>query len=505
MISESFPGQFRNWFYSLIAQSTALTDSPPFRNVFSYALMRDEKGAEMHKSKGNAIWFDDAAEEIGVDTMRWLYATHTPSANLNFGPHITDDVRRRFILPLWNSYSFFVTYARLDGFDPLDPATASPLAERSMLDRWIISRLEQLVDEVRTSILAWEPENGASRIEEFVVEELSNWYIRRNRRRFWKSESDRDKVAAYHTLYECLNTLSKLLAPYLPFITEEMYQNLVRSLDPAAPESVHLCDYPVSDPSKIDTALSLDMSAVLEVVRAGRSARTEAGIKVRQPLPGILVYARSPQFLDAVLRLQEQVLDELNVKSVAPLVDLGEVVTYDIKPNLALLGPKYGKQLGAIRQALLAADPLAVAATCRDGGAVTLTLADGQIVALSPDEVLVDLKKKPGFAASQGPNSTVVLDTTITPELVAEGIARDVVRGIQDARKEAGFRIEDRIRVWHGATGEASQAIAAHATFIAAETLADAIIAGPGPADAFATDLEAGKERVQLHIARSQG
>jgi isoleucyl-tRNA synthetase len=503
LITESFPGQFRNWFYAVIAESTALTGRPAFRNVYSYALMRDEKGAEMHKSKGNAIWFDDAAEDYGVDAMRWLFATHTPSANLNFGPNITDEIRRRFILPLWNSYSFFVTYARLDGFDPLDAAMASPLAERTMLDRWIISRLNQLVDEVRTSFLAWEPENGAARVEEFVVEELSNWYIRRNRRRFWKSESDRDKFAAYHTLYECLTTLSKVLAPWLPFIAEEMHQNLVRTVDAAAPESVHLCDYPEADVAKIDATLSLEMAAVLEVVRAGRSARTEAGLKVRQPLPGILVYARSPHFLDAVLRHQDQVLDELNVKAVGPLTDLGEVVTYDIKPNLALLGPKYGKRLGDLRQRLLSADPATVAAAVREGRDVEITLADGETVGLAPAEILVDLKKKPGYAAAQGPNSTVVLDTTITPELVAEGIARDVVRGIQDARKEAGFRIEDRIRVRYVAAADTASAIAANASFIAAETLADALEAGEGAADAFAADIETGKDPVRVWLVRS--
>ncbi|HYI23976.1 MAG TPA: isoleucine--tRNA ligase, partial [Thermomicrobiales bacterium] len=254
MISESFPGQFRNWFYALLAESVALTGEAPFRNVFTYALMRDEKGEEMHKSKGNAIWFDDAAEVIGVDTMRWLFATVTPSNNMGFGYNVTDEVRRRFILPLWNSYSFFITYARIDGWTPqTDPI---PLAERSLLDRWIISRSNELIQTVRESLDGYDIASGARAIEHFVVEELSNWYIRRNRRRFWKPDSDADKAAAYDTLHEALVTVAKLLAPFLPFVSEEMYQNLVRSMDDRATLSVHLADYPVANETDIDRSLS---------------------------------------------------------------------------------------------------------------------------------------------------------------------------------------------------------------------------------------------------------
>jgi len=233
LISESFPGQFRNWFYSVIAQSTALVNKPAFRTVFSYALMRDEKGEEMHKSKGNAIWFDEAAEEIGVDVMRWLFARANPDANLNFGYHITDDVRRRFILPLWNSFSFFTTYAAIDRFDPTAPEAEVPLAERTLLDRWIVSELHRLVAEGRAALDDYAPDRASRAIERFTIDELSNWYIRRNRRRFWKSENDADKAAAYQTLYEVLTTLSVLLAPFVPFLTELMYQRLVRAFDPA--------------------------------------------------------------------------------------------------------------------------------------------------------------------------------------------------------------------------------------------------------------------------------
>ncbi len=268
MISESFPGQFRNWFYSMIAQSTALTDRPAFRNVFSYALMRDEKGEEMHKSKGNAIWFDDAAEVAGVDVMRWQFTSVNPSHNLNFGYKTLDDMRRRFILPLWNSYSFFVTYARLDGFDPSSSNSNIPLEDRTLLDRWIISRLNQVIDTVRESLLTYRPELATQALETFVVEELSNWYIRRNRRRFWKSEADRDKAAAYRTLYDVLVTTMRLLAPFVPFLADEMYRNLVANVDETAPVSVHLTDYPESNASQIDERLSRDMAAAMQVVDA---------------------------------------------------------------------------------------------------------------------------------------------------------------------------------------------------------------------------------------------
>jgi isoleucyl-tRNA synthetase len=503
LISESFPGQFRNWFYSMLAQGAALTGTPPYNTVFSYALMRDEKGEEMHKSKGNAIWFDDAADEIGVDTMRWLFSTHTPSQNLNFGPHVTDEVRRRFILPLWNSYSFFITYARLDGFDPLAPATASPLTDRSLLDRWIISRLNQVMAEARKHNLAYEPNLAADAIEGFVVEELSNWYIRRNRRRFWKSENDGDKAAAYHTLYECLTTLSKALAPFIPFLTEQMYQNLVRQVDPTSPESVHFCDYPDADSAQIDAKLSSDMAAVLEVIRLGRSARTEAGIKVRQPLQGIKVYTREPEFLEAVLTLQDQLLDELNIKSVSPLTDLGDVVSYDIRPNLSLLGPKYGKRLGAIRQALQAASALETAETVKAGQPVPLSLADNSTVQLEPAEILVDLKKTPGYAAAQGPNSTVVLDTELSPELVAEGLVRDFIRGAQDARKDAGLRIEDRIILTYEAPDGVAEALSNGAELIKTETLATSLSAGSPENGAYDATIKVGDATLQIGLTRA--
>jgi isoleucyl-tRNA synthetase len=482
LITESFPGQFRNWFYALIAESTALTGEAPFRNVFTYALMRDEKGEEMHKSKGNAIWFDDAADEIGVDTMRWLFATVNPSSNLGFGYNVTDEVRRRFILPLWNSYSFFVTYARIDGWER--PPTPTPLAERSLLDRWIISRANELVLTVRESLDSYDITTAARAIEHFVVEELSNWYIRRNRRRFWKSESDADKSAAYETLYDALVLVSRLLAPILPFLGEELYQNLVRTIDADAPISIHLTDFPVAEEAAIDRQLSRDMAAVLTVVRLGRSARAEANIKVRQPLPAILVYTTDPAGAESVIRLKEQILDELNVKDVRALADLGDVVSHEIQPNLPILGPKYGRQLGAIRSALSQLNAAGVAAAVEAGAPIPLALPDGMAIKLLPSEVIVNLRKKEGYAAAQSAEATVVLDTNLSPELVQEGIARDVVRAIQDARKQLELKIEDTIDVRYATSDRAvASAIEGFADYVSREVLATSLEAMSGLRD----------------------
>jgi isoleucyl-tRNA synthetase len=501
LITESFPGQFRNWFYSVLAMSTALTGEISFRNVFSYALMRDEHGEEMHKSKGNAIWFEDAAEHMGVDTMRWLFSTVNPSQNVNFGFSVADDVRRRFILPLWNSYSFFATYARLDNFDPTDPATRVHVSERPLLDRWILSRLNQVVGTVRAALDRYEPEVAAGEIEHFVVEELSNWYIRRNRRRFWKSESDADKAAAYHTLHECLTTVVRLLAPFIPFVSEAMYQNLVRSIDSASAESVHLTDFPIADDSLIDEALSAQMRSVIEAVKLGRAARSAAGSKVRQPLPAVLIYTRNQSEFEAIERLKDQVLEELNVKEIRPLSDVGEVVAYNIRPNLPELGPKYGKQLGAIRLALAAADAGTVAGLVGAGRNVELTLPNGDAFWLEPSEVLVDLNKRDGYAAAQGPNMTVALDTELTPELVREGWIRDFIRGVQDARKTAGLQIEDRIALRYSAPPAISDAIREHLEYVRAETLAVAVDTS---ADQGGTQIEVGDQVVRVQVNKSK-
>ena len=496
-ITESFPGQFRNWFYSMLAQSAVLTGETPYETVLGFALLRDEHGKEMHKSAGNAIWFDEAADKMGADVMRWLYCQHNPTLNLNFGYNLGDEIRRRFILPLWNSYAFFANYAALDGFDPTDPANAVPLAERTQLDRWVISRLQGVIGETRAALDAYDAVTATRALERFVVEELSNWYIRRNRRRFWKTEADRDKAAAYLTLYEALTTLTGLLAPFVPFLADELYDNLVRSVSPAAPASVHLTDYPTFDPAKVDATLDRDMAALLAAVNLGRAARNKASVKVRQPLPEARVWARDPATVAALERMQDQLLEELNVKAFGAIEQPDQYATYNVRPNLALLGPKYGKQLGAIRQALAAADLAIVARAARNGEPVAL----GEFT-LSPDELLVDVQERAGFNVAEDGDLLVALDTTLTPELIAEGLARDFVRAVQDARKDAGLRVEDTIRLVHQADDETAAAIESFADYIRGETLARELTAGDLTAEAHSNEAKVGKGRVMIGLTR---
>lgn len=501
-ITESFPGQFRNWFYSLLAQSTALVNEPPFKTVLGYGLLRDETGREMHKSWGNAIEFDEGAEKMGVDVMRWLYMAGNPSVNLNFGYNLGDEVRRRFILPLWNSYSFWVTYARLDGWDPRAPRV--PVAERAPLDRWVLAKLNELVAGLRDRLGDYDAQGATKLAEAFVVDDLSNWYIRRSRPRFWRTTDDADKAGAHATLYEVLTTLATLLAPIIPYLTDEMYQNLVRTAYPDAPESVHLCDYPAYDPALADAALLRDMATVINVVELGRAARTKAEFRVRQPLAKLLYHAPQGGAVDGGLgALAEQVLDELNVKAVEPMARPEGYVTYEIRPNLPLIGKKYGKQVPLIRQHLATADAAAIARDAANGTGATLTLSDGSTVTLAPEELLIDARQREGFAIAEGNGYVVALDTELTPELRQEGLARDFVRVVQEARKSAGLRIEDHIRVTYAAEdGEVAAAVAAHAAFIAGETLADTLAPGDPATDAYREDVTLGGEPVTLGLVR---
>jgi isoleucyl-tRNA synthetase len=499
-ITESFPGQFRNWFYSLLAQGTVLENSSPFQTVLGFALMRDEKGEEMHKSKGNSIEFNEGADEMGVDVMRWLFLKHNPAANLNFGYRLGDEVRRQFVLPLWNSYAFFANYAALDGFNPTEHDI--PVSERSTLDRWIISRLQEVTRAVRDRIADFDSLAAARTIENFVVDELSQWYIRRNRRRFWKTENDQDKIAAYLTLYEVLVDTTKLLAPFMPYVTEVMYENLVRTVNPDAPVSVHLNDFPEVDADKIDADLTRDMAALIDVVGLGRAARSKANVKVRQPLGRVLVGVRQGSALDAVERMQDQLLEELNVKNFEVMTNPDEYVSYAVRPNFEVLGPKYGKQVNQVRGELMKLDPARLAHLQRTGRTAELTL-DGETILLNPDEYLVDVTDREGFSVVEDRDYIVALDLEISPELEREGLARDFVRGIQDARKRADLQIEDTIATVYKAEGDLAQAIEEHAEYIKAETLSEELSAGePNGHDGFADEVKVGKEKVAITITR---
>ena len=478
-ITESFPGQFRNWFYSLLTMSTVLEGREPTRTVHSYALMRDEHGDEMHKSKGNAIWFEDAAERMGADAMRWLYSRHNPAANLNFGFEVADDVRRRLIIPLWNVYSFFATYANIDRFDP--SVNAPEVSERAELDRWIISELNTVIAEVTDALDAFQPERGARAVEEFV-EYLSNWYVRRSRRRFWKSglvggadAADHDKLSAYATLYECLVTLTKLLAPFMPFLTESMYRNLAGSGNGGC-ESVHLDDYPEVDRSKIDARLSAATRLAMRLSSLGRSARGRAGIKVRQPLAEALFLLRSADEAEMLPQIEAQVRDELNVKGVALLEDAASVVSLEIKPNLPLLGPKYGREVPIITALLSRADAREVHEQINAGQPVQL-----EGYSLQPDEVIVSSMDVAGYSVASGSGYTVAVTTDVTEEMRLEGMARELVHRLQNMRREAGFDIADRIETFYRGNEEIGRVLSVHGEYIEQETLSRAVVDGEPP------------------------
>jgi isoleucyl-tRNA synthetase len=473
-ISESFPGQFRNWFYSLLAMSTVLENHEPFRACFSYALVRDEQGEEMHKSKGNAIWFEEAAERMGVDVMRWLFFGHNPAVNLGFGWHIGDQVRRGFILTLWNTYSFFITYASIDKFAPRSAGDGGDGAKTD-LDRWILSSLQQLITDVTGALEDFDSMTASRRIQAFV-EDLSNWYVRRSRRRFWKSEDDADKRAAYETLYRCLVTLCHLLAPFTPFIAEEMYQNLVRSVDAGAPESVHLGSWPDADLSQVDERLAEDMRLVMRVVGLGRSARSKAGIKVRQPLSTVYVKLRARAESEALSRLRAVILDELNVKGLSVLESEEEFLTYEVKPNLPVLGPRYESQVGAIQEALRRADPASVARAVVSGGPVRV---DGW--ELTAEDVLVSSVDRQGYASAQEAGYTAVIATELTPDLADEGLAREVVHRLQTMRRNAGFDIADRIVTYYRGGDALRRVMERFADYVRQETLSLELAEGEPP------------------------
>ena len=503
-ISESFPGQFRNWFYSMLAMATVVDGTPPFLENFGYATLLDEDGKPMHKSLGNMIEFTEAADKMGVDTMRWLFCAHKPENDLLFGYHRGDDVRREFLIPLWNVYSFLANYARLDGwmpstagFDPNFPEGETPRSD-NLLDRWILARLNQVVQKVSESLEASDPLD-ATIVVEALIDDLTNWYVRRSRRRYWKSEHDADKNTAYATLYHVLVKLAKTLAPFVPFVTEVMYQNLVRNAFPQAYESVHHTAWPKVDTATTDDALLEQMSLARRVASLGLSARSNANLKVRQPLSKVLVYAGKAELRSELVDI---VMDELNVKAFEFVASEGSLVSYKVLPDNKLLGPKFGACFPQVRAALAALDPTKVAASVRAGMAVVLDLA-GETVELSPEEVLVSTEPAPGLAVAADKLITVGIDSALTPELKAEGLAREVVRRVQDMRKKANFNIEDRISTWYQASGELGRVFTAWGDYIKAETLTTSLSAGTPPEGAFVEEQKVEGEVVTLGIKQN--
>ena len=471
LVLECFPGQFRNWFYALLSMSTMMEGIAPFKTLLGHALVRDEQGNEMHKSTGNTIWFDEAAEKMGADVMRWLYCEHNPTNNLNFGYKIGDQIRRRVFGTWWNVYSFFVNYARLDGFDPKrEPIPYEQLQE---IDRWLLSKLQLLTKTANESLSEFDVSRLINCADDFV-ERLSNWYVRRNRRRYWrpKNESDVDKLAAYQTLYRVLVDLCKILAPITPFMTEEMYHNLVCSYDKNAPESVHHCEYPQFDETLYNEDLARDMDMIADVVSRVLSVRETQQIRVRQPLPRLIAVTDNNQ-ANTLERYTEHILNELNIKKLEFADSLDAFVSYSVKANNKLLGPKYGKDLKTIAQ-LLADKPVhEVVQVVSQGGSIDLTNGPNNWQ-LQADEIIVESNYPETIVLSENAEPKLIVDIEISDELRREGWARDIVRHIQQTRKEIDLQIQDHIRVqWQTDNQNIQKAIMEHKNYIEKETLCE--------------------------------
>jgi isoleucyl-tRNA synthetase len=466
-ICESLPGQFRNWFYSMLAMSTIMTQRTPFLTCLGHGSVLAEDGREMHKSWGNAIWFDDAVETMGADVMRWMYCITKPESNMLFGYSRADSVRRQFLIPLWNIYSFFVTYANLDLWTP-----KKTTRQFSLLDRWILSKLHLLIRDVTDHLENFNAFKATAQLQQFVID-LSTWYIRRSRRRFWKSKADVDKNAAYTTLYASLTTLIKLLAPFIPFITEEMYQNLVRTVHPDALVSVHHNNWPVEDSSLIDLELVADMDAIINVSSLGRSARSKSGIKLRQPLLEAVVVS-DKTILSRLRGLITLIEEELNVKKVTLLPHETTIVDYKVNLLPNILGKKHGALFPNLQTVVKSLDANQLASSFLKGLSVEITV-EGHIITLLPEEVEIKRGPKKGWMVAETLNLLVGVNLTITPELKKQGLAQDIVRRIQNQRKEAGFNIADQIETYYDAGSKLTGIFETYGNYIAEETLSTKI------------------------------
>jgi isoleucyl-tRNA synthetase len=517
-VTEAFPGQFRNWFYAMLAMSTMMVNETPFKTLLGHGMVRDQWGEEMHKSKGNSIAFEGAADTgfkvknpkgveeedppLGADLMRWLYCRHDPAANINFGSGPAEELRAKFVLKLWNTYAFFVNYARLDGFDPAKPQVE--LEKRPDIDRWILSDLGQLVQTAREAFESYNVRAFCLKTEEFVDDKLSNWYIRRNRRRFWKSEAGDDKVAAYQTLYTVLTTLTRLIAPIMPFLAETMWQNLVvGEAKPQAAQSVHLMDYPKPTELATDDVLSADMNALLRLVSLGSAARNAVKIKVRQPLAELKVQPAGDADRRAVERFADQIVEELNVKKVT-LHDpvKGPLLTVEVKANMKTIGPKFGPRLKEIQAAIAGLPAATLAAKAQAGQPFELEMAGGAVT-LEPADLWVSTKAPEGWAGVVDRGTQVLIDARLTDDLKAEGMARDVIRQVQDLRKTANLQMEDRIELYLETESEAlRKAVEAHREYIGAETLTVTWAQAPLDGEAQRAEVKIDGNALTIHLRK---
>ncbi len=502
-ITECFPGQFRNWFYSLLAMSTVLENREPFETVLGHALVLDLQGQEMHKSSGNVIWFDDAVNALGADVLRWIFARQNPYVNLNFGLKLGDDVRRRFF-KIWNSYGFFITYARLDGIALEDLTGPNP--RRTLVDRWILARLQQTIRTCRRELDTYSIAPVTRALDAFM-EDLSNGYIRANRRRFWKSGEDEDKRAAYATLWEVLVGLVRLAAPILPFLCEEIYQNLVRGVDAKAPESVHLCFYPEVDEAKVDESLIEEMAYAAKIISLGRALRKEKNCKVRQPLPEMMVgptermeAEQAGTFRESLKRWESFILDELNIRVLHTLDDSERLLEFKASPNFRLLGKKFGDRMPKIKAALeaLTSDEAAAIRKTQEPFRIRV---DGDDLELDREEVKIESDPREGLAVGAEGDIFVALDLNISDDLRREGLARELVHRIQRMRREAGFEISDRIRISYRADGGLKEVIESHGAYLSAETLCEEIREADEQGE-FREELDVDGQRITIALSR---
>jgi len=476
LFDEAFPADFiceaidqtRGWFYTMLAIATMIKEKSSFKNVLVLGLINDENGQKMSKSRGNVVKPWDVLNKQGADALRWYFFTGvSPWLPKNFSFKAVDEVIRKFILTLWNTYSFFVIYANIDNFDPSQHQLK--VEDRMEIDRWIMSELNKTIKDVNRLLEDFNVTESGRLIQDFV-DKLSNWYVRRSRRRFWKSEEDIDKISAYLTLYECLLTVVKLTAPYIPFISEDIYKNLTASIGKGV-ESVHLEDYPEADQSLIDEDLSFKMNAARKVVGLGRAVRNKINIKTRQPVEKVSIYFdRDGRRKDAVNHFENIILSELNAKKIEFTGNLDELVAYDIKPNLAILGKKYGPMIPGIRKALSRSDAAKIALKVNNGKNIKIVI-DGKDLEIEPEELLVEIRNKENMGVETDGEFTVGLSTDISEELKAEGFARELVHQIQNLRKEAGFQIENTIDTAIEAPEEQLKLVGDFTDYINKETL----------------------------------
>ena len=501
LFEQQFPANFiseavdqtRGWFYSLLAESTLLFNKAPYKNVIVLGHVQDENGQKMSKSKGNAVDPFDALNKYGADAIRWyFYINSAPWLPNRFHGKAVVEGQRKFMSTLWNTYAFFVLYADIDNFDPTKYNLEYD--QLPVMDKWLLSRLNTTVQAVDNDLANYKIPEAARALQEFV-DEMSNWYVRRSRERFWAKGMEQDKINAYMTLYHALVTIAKTAAPMIPFMTEDMYQNLVRSVDKDAIESIHLCDFPTVNEAWIDKDLEADMKELLEIVVLGRACRNTANIKNRQPIG--TMYVKAEKKMDKFYT--DIIADELNVKEVKFADDVESFISYSFKPQLRTVGPKYGKLLGGIRQALTDINGTAAMNELRSNGVLKLDI-NGNDVELTEEDLLIETAQTEGYVSESDGETSVVLDTNLTPELIEEGFVREIISKIQTMRKEAGFEVMDKIVVYAHGNDKIQDVMKAHEDEIKSEVLADEMVLGE--TDGYVKEWNINKEAVTMGVKK---